>query len=418
MQINKILEKELERITPEDEAGIKEQTRELCRLLEKVLKKKRDKADIFVGGSLAKGTLIRKEKYDIDIFVRFMDDKNASDILESVLKIAKLKAERIHGSRDYFQIKRKKIIFELIPILKIKKPEQAKNVTDLSVLHVFYILGKIKKNKKLGDEIMLAKSFCFAQGVYGAESYIQGFSGYALEVLVCYYKGFLNFLKAIVKLKQGEKLIIDPEKYYKGKNIMQELNEAKLFSPVIVVDPVHKERNVTAALSDETFEKFRHAADRFLRKPSLKDFEIKKIDLESMRKQARGNKAEFIILEARTDRQRGDVACAKLRKFYEFLAFKLDKNFEIIRKEVEFLENKARYFFILKQKKEIIIQGPPIVAVENLSAFKKAHKNCFIKSGKAYAKKKTLSFKIWFSRFQTEYKKTMKDMGITGIKRV
>jgi len=417
MQLNEILEKELERINPREQEKIWLETKKLSKILKKALEKKKIKAEIFIGGSLAKGTLIRKEKYDIDIFLRFHNDKDASDLLESALKAAKLKAERIHGSRNYFQLQNKKIIFELIPILKINFPEQAKNITDLSALHVSYILKKIKKNKKIADEIKIAKSFSYAQGCYGAESYIHGFSGYALEVLVSHYKSFVNFLKAVAKLKQGEKLIIDPEKHHGKKNIMQELNEAKLMSPIIAVDPVHKERNITAALSQETFERFSKAAKEFLAHPSTKFFEVQKVNPAELKKEAGRRKAEFILLGARTNRQRGDIACAKLRKFFEFLAFQLGKNFSILKKEVEFQEDKAEYFFILKQKKEIIIQGPPITAVENLSAFKKRHKNCFIKQGKAYAKEKTLPLNAWFARFKTDYKKTMVDMGITEIKR-
>ncbi|MBD3252791.1 hypothetical protein GF386_03610, partial [Candidatus Pacearchaeota archaeon] len=54
-------------------------------------------------------------------------------------------------------------------------------MTDLSYFHVNHILKKIKKNKNLSDEIRLAKKFAYSQNCYGAESYIHGFSGYALE---------------------------------------------------------------------------------------------------------------------------------------------------------------------------------------------------------------------------------------------
>jgi len=59
------------------------------------------------------------------------------------------KAKKIHGSRDYYQLIVHGIIFEIIPVLKVKKPEHAKNITDLSYFHVNYINKKIRKNKKL-----------------------------------------------------------------------------------------------------------------------------------------------------------------------------------------------------------------------------------------------------------------------------
>jgi len=54
--------------------------------------------------------------------------------------------------------------------------------------------------KKILDEIRIAKAFCYANNCYGAESYISGFSGYALELLVYHYKSFLKFIKSMVKL--------------------------------------------------------------------------------------------------------------------------------------------------------------------------------------------------------------------------
>jgi tRNA nucleotidyltransferase (CCA-adding enzyme) len=159
------------------------------------------KADVFVGGSLAKGTLVRKEVYDseerkssasqtfskkvydVDIFVRFDGEKYKDDeisgILGKALSVGK-GVKKIHGSRDYYQKIVEGIVIEIIPVLKIKKPEDAENVMDLSYFHVNYLLKKIKKKKKLVDEIILAKSFCHAHNCYGAESYIRGFSGYSL----------------------------------------------------------------------------------------------------------------------------------------------------------------------------------------------------------------------------------------------
>ncbi len=105
------MKKELERIKVEDEKRILQETHDISEIMKRGIKKKRVKAEVFVGGSLAKGTLIKKDKYDIDIFIRFKDDKNASDIVEKILKGARIKADRIHGSRDYFSAKRGRIIF-------------------------------------------------------------------------------------------------------------------------------------------------------------------------------------------------------------------------------------------------------------------------------------------------------------------
>jgi len=298
--IKEILEKQIEKIKiREKEFGeIEKKAEEFCRKIEIKTKKKKVKADVFIGGSLAKKTILkqqnspqkfgifgprktksfsRRDKYDIDIFVRFdkkYKDSEISDLLEKIL--SGFRTRRIHGSRDYFQLKEKKFIFEIIPVIKISSPKNARNVTDLSYFHVSYVRNKIKKNPKLANEILLAKAFSYAQKCYGAESYIKGFSGYALELLVIYYNGFLNFLKAIARTK--EQIIIDPGKCYKNKNnILTSLNESKLQSPIIFIDPTFKERNALAALSKETFLKFQETAKNFLRKPSEKYLKSKKL---------------------------------------------------------------------------------------------------------------------------------------------
>ncbi|MBW2991700.1 nucleotidyltransferase domain-containing protein, partial [Candidatus Woesearchaeota archaeon] len=155
------------------------------------------KAELY--GSGAKGTWLRGG-FDADVFVKY-DYNKYKDKSENISKLLgkhlreKFKFTVMHGSRDYYQIKQDGFIYEVIPILDIKQAGQAKNITDISPLHAKWV----KKNgKNLVDDIRLAKAFLKANNLYGAESYIRGFSGYVTEILVIYYKGFLNFLKAAV----------------------------------------------------------------------------------------------------------------------------------------------------------------------------------------------------------------------------
>jgi tRNA CCA-adding enzyme len=408
-EIKKVLQEQISKImlTEEERTKINSETRKFVEELDKNLAKNKTEAEVFVGGSLAKGTLIKKDKYDIDIFVRFAkryEDKKIADMLGNLLK----NAQRIHGSRDYFQVEKNGLIFEIVPTAKINQPEEARNVTDLSYFHVKYIVGKIKENKKLAEEIMLAKAFCYSNNCYGAESYINGFSGYALELLISYYESFVKFLKAI---KDKDKIILDPEKFYKNKNeIMTELNESKLQSPIIFVDPTFKERNALAALSVETFDKFKLAATRFLENPDKEFFE--KPDIEKEMKKEYKN---LIIIETLTARQKGDIAGSKLRRFNEYLKNKLKRDNEIQRSDFEYDEksNTGKNYFVLKPKKELIIEGPPTDKKENLADFKKRHKNCFVKGEKAYAKEKAKSIEESIEELKKD--KAVKEMDITKI---
>jgi tRNA nucleotidyltransferase (CCA-adding enzyme) len=408
-----ILEKVLVKIKPDarELERMQEQIQAFVGKLEENIKKRKVGAEVFVGGSSGKGTVVKREKQDIDIFVRFdkkYDDEKISELLGKIL--TGFRKIRIRGSRDYFKVNYRGVGFEVVPVLKVEKPEDAKNITDLSFFHVSYVNKKLESKPKLKGGIILAKSFCYAQRCYGAESYIKGFSGYALELLVINYGSFLNLIKAIAKLKlsKEEKLIIDLERHYKNKQqVMLELNEAKLGSPIIFVDPTFKERNVLAGLSYETFLKFKEACKKFLKKPSEKFFFKQEIN----------GKNYNLILKAETSKQEGDIAGSKLFKFFKLIARELEKYFEVKRKEFEYDDKKtASLYFKIKAGKKRVIEGPPITAVENVVKFKKKHKKVFVRKGKVYAREKSKSIKQFLADFKKDNREKMRDMGIAGFK--
>ena len=401
-KINLILRKQLGVIKPsaEELRILNELADALIIKLNKCLK---GKAEAFIGGSLAKGTLIKKERYDIDIFVRFnykykSKGKEMSNELEKAVKFLDIRFQRIHGSRDYLNLLlynkklKKKILFEIIPTLCIKKPIDAENITDLSFFHILYV--KRHTDKKIADEIRLAKSFCFSQGCYGAESHIQGFSGYALELLVIYFKTFANLIKNASTWSIKDKVVIDPKRFYKNKsNVLENLNESKLISPIILIDPTFKERNVCASVSEITFQKFLNACKKFLSKPSLEFFELKKINIAEYKKIAKNKKAKFSILSVYVKENVESIAASKLFKFFNFLRVVLKKNnFEIIKSEWEFFpKNKAKFYFIYKSASRIIVQGPPIEMMEHAKKFRKKYKQIFIKNKRLYAYAKPIT---------------------------
>ncbi len=391
--------------------------------LEMAVKKKVD-ADVFLGGSFAKGTLTQSDEYDADIFVRFdWRYENLSNLLENILKKVvenlNLKMKRMHGSRDYFRVySRDKLTFEVIPVVRIKRVQEARNVTDLSYFHVNYV--KKNLNEKMKKELALAKKFFKANGLYGAESYIHGFSGYGLECLIIHYKSFERMLRELVRVKENERLVIDIKKFYKNKNdVLFELNESKLQSPIVLIDPTWKERNVLASLSKETFDKFREIAKRFLKNPSEKFFYLGRFDENTMKAKARNS--EYLHLILTTSRQEGDIAGTKMKKFSRLLEMILEKYFTIL--EREFLYpgegNKADFHLLIKSKREILKIGPPLVKKKDVSEFKKTNKKTFVKNGAIFAKMK-INFsgreflRIWIASKEGMLK--MSDMGISSLK--
>ncbi|MFA7707832.1 MAG: nucleotidyltransferase domain-containing protein [Candidatus Pacearchaeota archaeon] len=417
MNINQLLREQIEliKLNKETMDRLNRDANNFVKELSERLKKNKIIADVFIGGSLAKKTIVKKDGYDIDIFVRFdkkYKDEELSDILGKVLDKS---AKRIHGSRDYYQQKVNEVIMEIIPVIKIAKQQDARNIMDLSYFHVAYINKTINKNKKLSDEIILTKTFAHAQDCYGAESYIHGFSGYSLELIICYYGGFLKFIKEIVKSGKN-KIIIDSAKFYKNNNeILRELNESKINSPIILIDPTFKERNALAGLSDETFERFKEAGKRFLKNPSSSFFNKK--DIQKELKNKYGNK--LIILGVKTNKQAGDIAGSKSKKFFEYFCRELNKDFKIKINEFNYNEDKntAYFFIVIEKKNDELIQGPPIIETDFLKNFKKAHSNAFVKGKFAYVKiKHDLSFNEFVKKIKTRRGNILNQMSIREIK--
>jgi len=393
-KVGQILKEVLNKVSPpkEDLNEIKDYLGKFLEQFNGEIKKKKMKIDVFVGGSFAKKTVIKKDSYDVDIFVRFdveeFRDREISEVLRELIKSSGYEPHEIHGSRDYFRLKpNDKFSLEIVPVMKVAKPSEAENITDLSYSHVKYINKKIKDSRIL-DEIKITKAFCYATGTYGAESYIHGFSGYAIELLVYKYRSFLNFAKAVVKSNGKEKIIIDIEKFYKNKNeVLMNINSAKIQAPIILIDPTFKQRNVTAALSEETFQKFKTACKEFLKKPSIKSFEIQLVNLEKIKSNALRKKFEFCLIEIKTDRQEGDIAGSKLLKFYNFLTNELTRYFEVKDSGFEYDGKHAgKIFVIVKSKKDVVFGGPRTDDKKNVSAFKKRHKKVFVKGKNIYAK--------------------------------
>ncbi|MCH8945462.1 MAG: nucleotidyltransferase domain-containing protein [Nanoarchaeota archaeon] len=405
------------KISEKDEEKINNSLNEVLKHIKKNISKLRIDAEIFVGGSFAKETMIKTEKYDIDVFIRF-DRKYKKEISELTGKILKgLNKTRIHGSRDYFRIKINPSFFvEIIPVKKIKNSRESENITDLSYSHVSYIKRKLK-SKKILDEIRLAKAFCYANNCYGAESYISGFSGYSLELIVYYYGSFLKFIKAVEKM--SGKVVIDIEKHFKNKQeILMDLNSSKLQSPIVLIDPTYKQRNTLAALSDETFEKFKKSCKKFLKNPRLDLFKPKKIDLEKIKKNAIKKGFRFVLIEIKTNKQKGDIAGGKLLKFYKHFNKEIENCFEIKNKGFEYNNGKqALVFFVTKNKKEILFRGPWVKDEKNTARFRKKHKNVFTRKSRLYSKEK-MNFNIeeFLKRWKNKNKKKMNEMTIKELK--
>ncbi len=368
---------------------LKKSTKSFLQNLKVALKKEKIIASIFIGGSFAKKTLVRQKNYDMDIFVRFSKKYQKENLSELLFKALKHLGTFtvIHGSRDYARFHTNpKIIYEVVPVLAITNPKEARNVTDLSYLHVQYLVPKL--NSKIQRDITLAKAFLRAAHCYGAESHIRGFSGYSVELLVHHYKGFVPFIRAIAKAKTP--LVIDSKKHFKDyKKIFLDLNAAKLQSPIILVDPTNAQRNALSSLSVDVLLKFQKYCKAFLQKPNLSFFELRAIDLLEKQKIFQNKGKETLLIELKTDKQAGAIAGSKFRKFFEHFTRELLKSAKITEHHFEYLQDDtARILFVGTSKKEIICTGPKLTYTDHVATFKKLHPRAIVKSGRLIATKK------------------------------
>ncbi len=324
---------------------------------------------VIVGGSYAKGTHL-KGSHDIDVFIPFKTNEQLPTQCKQLLKPFR-KVEQVHGSRDYFQVQYKGYTFEVVPVYKITKAEQAKNITDVSPLHVKWV--KKHATAKIKDEIRLTKQFFRAQQLYGAETYIQGFSGYVLEILTIHYGSFTKLLKAATKWVGGQ--TIDPAKHKEG------LNKSKR-SPLIVIDPVQNDRNAAAALSKEKFEQAKLAATLYLKQPTEEAFtpnpptkqQLKKIFDE--------------VIELKLKRGKKDIVATKAKKATEIIQKKLTANGFTITATYFNVQNTALYALSVKETTiptTYIRKGPPKDKKQNVKEFTKKHRNTFLKDNTYYA---------------------------------
>lgn len=396
-KIRKIIEKVKLRLRPEKEIFL--EVDKTVNKINEVIKKLNIEADCVKGGSIAKNTFLKND-CDIDLFVRFAfkyEDSKLSDMLYEILITAfsNVKILRVHGSRDYFQFRINNYDYEIVPVLMLHESNlrDARNITDFSPLHVNWVSGKIKKNPELSDEIRVAKQFCKANNVYGAESYIKGFSGHILDIMVIHYGSFISMVKAfasIDKISIQNPIIIDAEK--KLVDPLKQLNKNKI-NYLIVIDPVQPERNAAAALSREKLQIFISKCKKFIESPSEKFFNIEKFDLNKALKdfKSKYKNCKIIVFKVKTQDGSKDIAGTKVYKVYFSLIKHSELNdFKVIDSTWHFDYEKKHAILILcynneKLSEAVEHKGPPLNALEDVKRFRKKYAQTKIVGNRIFA---------------------------------
>lgn len=361
---------------------------EFVSLLEKSAKKLKFDCRIVIGGSVAKNTYLSGD-FDCDVFVRFSpkkysDDEIATRLSELVETSNLFDAQLLHGSRDYYKVVVGGITYELVPTLDVAVANDAPNITDMSLFHVEWVVQKCKQISGMNNQIRLTKAFCKSQRVYGAESYIGGFSGHVVDILVIACGGFRQLLDQCQTW--GDKFVLDVENYYPNGDALTRLNEAKLTSPIIVIDPIVAQRNAASALSAKCFEKFKASAKKYLENPSVDFFKATTFDSKSLEKVS-GVTYEISVVPL-SDKK--DIAGAQHVKVLEYVLEQAKLHeFNVVGSGWTWNSDMSGNLFVRVANDELssttTVRGPPVDLAHAVKAFKSIHRKIVEKDGKLWA---------------------------------
>lgn len=302
---------------------------------------KKFKAKAILAGSLTRDTWL-PSKNEFEVFILFPITLSKEKLEEVGLKLGKLIVGKLGGKflikyaeHPYVNATVQKTDIDIVPCFAVKSTEHLKSAVDRTPFHVKYIEKNL--SKRLSDEVRLMKQFLTANGVYGADTKTEGFSGYVCELLIIKYKNFLNALKQVAEWRPGE--VIDIQKYYPPKD-HSKLRKQFKDQVLILIDPTDKTRNAGAAVSSYNFFKFKKLAGEFLQKPvkemffERKQFGLTESELIQLQMKRR---TELVLIKFRPPDVVPDILWPQLRRFAERLQSILEETeyeFKVLGKDV------------------------------------------------------------------------------------
>ena len=189
--------------------------------------------------------------------------------------------------------------------------------------------------------------------MYGAEIAKQGFSGYVCEVLVYYLGSFENVLKKMAKLQNKEMIGESPRKFE---------------SPIVIIDPIDRNRNLGAAISIENVTSFILIARNFLKKNSITYFKEK-----SKMKISADLAKNMLIVNFKYKKRSDDIIYGQIKRAASSIESQMNnEGFNVLRNNVVVYDEKASLLFLLESleisKNEIRV-GPDVFSADYSTKF-------------------------------------------------
>ena len=324
-------------------------------LISEAAGKQKSVVSVHFGGSYAKETWT-PEKIDIDIFVKFKkttSEKNFEIIGKKIGfdSLKKFKPYVRYSEHPFVEADINGVGVNIVPCYDIKKGEW-KSAADRSTFHTEFMSEKLTGQMK--DDIRFLKCFLKINGMYGAEIANQGFSGYVCEVLVYYLGSFDNVLKKITKLKNNEIIGDSPRKFE---------------SPIVIIDPIDRNRNLGAAISMDNVTSFILIARNFLKKNSISYFKEKSknsIPVELAK--------NTLIVSFKYKKRSDDIIYGQIKRAASSIESQMIKEgFNVLRNDaVAYDETNASLLFLLESlniSKNEIRTGPVVFSSDFSTKF-------------------------------------------------
>lgn len=366
MSLEEVVKKALRIVKPS-----KLEERKLRKIVEKALRLAREEAEksseilnVTLEGSAAKNTWI-KGRAEADIFIHFDPSISKAELENRIVRLGTKIVEKLGGKpmlmyadHPYVEGVVNGVTVDVVACYEVK-PSEWRSATDRTPYHTRYVIENLKPGQE--DEVRLLKGFMVGCGVYGAEIKVRGFSGYLTELLTIRYGSFLNVLREVSGWRPA--IVIDLKNYYESR---EEVLETFRDSPLIVVDPVDRSRNVAAAVSATRLSEFILASRLFLRNPSLRFFKRRALKprLSEIRKMSKGRCFLYAYFKLGEERPR-DVIWGELKRSEEGMRKALERLGFAVYRSGSWTDESRRCLLIFELDKLMLPRfslhkGPPV----------------------------------------------------------
>jgi len=341
--------------------------------------------EIMVVGSIARSTNLKGDA-DIDIFMLF-DKSYSKERLSGIgLDYGKRLVNKADGER--FEIKyaehpyvraylRSGLRADIVPASKIENVESLATAVDRTPLHTEFINESLSERQR--DDTRLLKYLLKAHGIYGAEIKTGGFSGYLCELLIYQHGSLIRLMEKMAELKLPA--VMDP----KNRTIMADEKLAKKFGKrFVVIDPVDQNRNVAAAVTEESLARFVLVSREFVSRPDIGLFYKYGFSASKSGKILdnfmRMSGLDFFLMAIGVPDKSSDVVWPQLKKATLQMAEYIKANGFETYLALPWLEGRKGLILIVAPKSRVktrLMKGPDVFKTTTTGTFIKKHDDAF-----------------------------------------